>query len=162
MRASMSQLTPRFSSNRAVCEYTERFYLPAADAYRTRAANGGAAGRGIVDWQHQLNEIWHAVQFGAIKSERRGNEHFFEVHVQLDGLDPDTVCVELYADGVGGAAPLHQPMRRVGDVSGAPGSYFYAASVSATRPPSQYTPRIVPYRAGVAVPLEAIQIRWPG
>ena len=42
MRESMARLTPRFSTNRAVCEYTERHYLPAAAAYRARAADGGA------------------------------------------------------------------------------------------------------------------------
>jgi len=44
MRRSMSRLTPRFSANRAVREYTERYYLPAAAAYRVRAANRGARG----------------------------------------------------------------------------------------------------------------------
>ena len=33
MRESMARLTPRFSANRAVCEYTEQHYLPAAAAY---------------------------------------------------------------------------------------------------------------------------------
>ena len=32
MRESMARLTPRFSANRAVCEYTEKHYLPAAIA----------------------------------------------------------------------------------------------------------------------------------
>ena len=38
MRESMARLTPRFSANRAVREYTEQHYLPAALAYRERAA----------------------------------------------------------------------------------------------------------------------------
>jgi glycogen phosphorylase len=49
MRESMARLTPRFSANRAVREYTEQHYLPAAAAYRERAAeqrrNGQANGR---------------------------------------------------------------------------------------------------------------------
>ena len=53
MRESMARLTPRFSANRAVREYTEQHYLPAAAAYRERAANKGAVGRQIVDWQHE-------------------------------------------------------------------------------------------------------------
>ena len=35
MRESMAQLTPRFSANRTVREYTEQHYLPAAAAYRS-------------------------------------------------------------------------------------------------------------------------------
>ena len=34
MRESMARLTPRFSANRTVREYTEQYYLPAAAAYR--------------------------------------------------------------------------------------------------------------------------------
>ena len=44
MRESMAQLTPRFSTNRSVSEYTEQHYLPAASAYRERAADQGAFG----------------------------------------------------------------------------------------------------------------------
>lgn len=44
----MAQLTPRFSSNRTVREYTEQQYLPAAAAYRARAAERGAMGRSMV------------------------------------------------------------------------------------------------------------------
>ena len=51
MRESMARLTPQFSANRAVQEYTEQHYLPAASAYRERAADKGSAGRQMVDWR---------------------------------------------------------------------------------------------------------------
>ena len=38
MRESMARLTPRFSTNRAVCEYTEQHYLSMAKSYLARAA----------------------------------------------------------------------------------------------------------------------------
>ena len=49
MRESMARLTPRFSTNRAVREYTEQYYLPAAAAYRERAADKGAIGVELVE-----------------------------------------------------------------------------------------------------------------
>ena len=54
MRESMARLTPRFSADRTVREYTEQRYLPAATAYRERRADKGAIGRKMVDWQHSL------------------------------------------------------------------------------------------------------------
>ena len=51
IRESMARLTPHFSSNRAVREYTEKFYLPAAEGYRKRAENNGALAKQIVDWK---------------------------------------------------------------------------------------------------------------
>ena len=45
MRESMSQLTPRFSADRTVREYTEKHYLPAATAFLDRSANKGDKGK---------------------------------------------------------------------------------------------------------------------
>jgi len=56
MRESMARLTPHFSANRAVCEYTEQHYLPAAIAYQSRVANKGAVGRQMVDWRHAVEQ----------------------------------------------------------------------------------------------------------
>ena len=56
MRESMARLTPRFSAGRAVREYTEQRYLPAAAAYRLRVANNGAVGKRMVDWRHSLEQ----------------------------------------------------------------------------------------------------------
>ena len=55
MRESMARLTPRFSANRTVREYTEQHYLPAAAAYRERAADKGAVGREVVEWQQAVD-----------------------------------------------------------------------------------------------------------
>ena len=51
IRQSMARLTPQFSANCAVRQYTQEHYLPAAAAYRARAAEKGAVGRLMVDWQ---------------------------------------------------------------------------------------------------------------
>ncbi|HXB33892.1 MAG TPA: alpha-glucan family phosphorylase, partial [Puia sp.] len=41
VRQSMATLTPFFSANRTVREYTEKYYLPGAKAYADRAADNG-------------------------------------------------------------------------------------------------------------------------
>src|SRR6266850_2041651 len=51
VRESMAELTPRFSADRTVREYTEQQYLPAAAAYQARAADNGSMGRQITDWR---------------------------------------------------------------------------------------------------------------
>ncbi len=160
MRESMARLTPRFSANRTVREYTEKHYLPAATAYQLRSDNKGAIGRQIVDWQHGLEQKWAALRFGEMKSEIRGAQHVFEVQVSLNDLDPQAVRVELCADDVMGNPSVRLEMKRVRQLAGASGGYVYSAAVSAARPPSDYTARIIPHRAGVAVPLEVNPILW--
>ena len=160
MRESMARLTPQFSADRAVREYTEQYYLPAATAYRERAANKGAVGRQMVNWQHSLKQKWATLHFGEVKVETRGEQHVFEVQVCLNGLDPQAVRVELYADGAMGGAPVRQGMKRVQPSTGEPREGIYRASVSATRPATDYSARIIPQCAGVAVPLEVDLILW--
>jgi starch phosphorylase len=160
LRESMARLTPRFSANRTVREYTEQYYLPAAAAQRKRAADQGAPGRQIADWRHRLEQEWAALRFGEAKVETQGGEHKFVIQVFLNGLDPKAVQVELYADGINGGSPVRQEMKPAGQLAGAFGGWTYSAVVSAARVAGDYTARVIPYCDGVAVPLEAAQILW--
>jgi starch phosphorylase len=160
MRESMARLTPRFSANRTVREYTEQHYLPAAAAYRERAADNGAMGVELVNRQRSLEQNWSNLRFGEMKVATDGGNHVFEVQVYLSGLDPNTVQVELYADGVNGGAPVRKEMKCVRQPAGASGDYVYSADVSAARPATDYTARVISQHNGAAVPLEATQILW--
>jgi len=160
MRESMARLTPRFSTNRAVREYTEQHYLPAAAAYQARMADQGAPGRQIVDWRHGLDEKWATLHFGEVTVATRGAQHVFQAQVFLLGLDPGAVRVELYAEGVAGGPSVRQEMKVVRQPTDASGAHAYSAAVSAARSPADYTVRVIPGRDGVAVPLEDARILW--
>jgi starch phosphorylase len=160
MRESMARLTPRFSANRAVRDYTEQYYLPAAANYCERAANKGAAGWNIVAWKHTLNEKWGRLGFGKMKIETRGEQHVFEVEIHLADLNPGAVRVELYADGVAGSVPVQQEMKRVRQLDGTSSDSIYSAAVSAIRPSADYTARVIPCCNGIAIPLEDARILW--
>jgi len=157
MRNSMAQLTPQFSSDRAVREYTEHCYLPAAAAYLARAAGRGNAGAKIVEWRSALDETWGTLRFGEVRVETIDQEHAFEVDVHFGNLDPRDVRVELYADGVGDADPVHEPMSLRQESAG---RFTYEASVPAVRKAEDFTARLVPRHSGASVPLEAPHILW--
>ncbi len=160
MRESMAQLTPQFSTNRAVSQYTLQHYLPAATAYLARAANKGSIGVSITKWQLELGQKWKGLRFGEVTWETRGDKHVFEAPVYLDDLNAEAVKIELYANSVNGAAAERIAMSRVRQLIGATNSYAYRAEVPAARPATDYTARIVPYFDGVAVPLETARILW--
>jgi starch phosphorylase len=143
-----------------VREYTEQHYLPAAAVYRKRAADKGAMGKQIVDWRHTLEQKWAAIRFGEIKVETSGQQHIFEVEVYLNDIDPNAVRVELYADGIKGINPERQEMKQARQLAGVVGGYIYSITISATRPATDYTARVIPNYDSVAVPLEAAQILW--
>ncbi|MRR58322.1 MAG: glycosyltransferase family 1 protein [Deltaproteobacteria bacterium] len=160
IRESMARLTPRFSSNRTVRQYTEHYYIPAAVAYRERAADKGAAGVQMVNWRRALERNWANLRFGEAKAGTNEGQHLFEVQVYLNGLEPDAVRVELYAEGVKGGDPVRQEMTRGPKLVGAENGYVYGAQVPATRPATDYTARVIPHHPDSAVPLEASQILW--
>jgi len=160
MRESMARLTPQFSANRAVCEYTEQHYLPAAIACQSRVANKGAVGKQMVDWRHNLDQKWGTLNFGAVKVETRDGKHIIEVQVSLHGLDPKAVRVELFADGIKENLLVRQEMTQLHPLADESGGYVYSATVSATRPPTDYTVRVMPHCDGVAIPLEDARILW--
>ena len=159
MRESMACLTTQYSANRAVREYTEQHYIPAAKAYRERAADKGAVGAQVVDWRQTLEQKWATLRFGEVKVMSDKGNHVFEIEVYLNSLDPNSVRVELYADGTNGNEPIRQEMRRGQQLPDGNG-YYYNAQVPATRPAADYTARVIPHRSGVAVPLEYARILW--
>lgn len=113
MRASMERLRPRFSTNRVVREYTDKYYIPAAAAYRTRAAAHGKLGAELIAWRQALAAHWQEARFGAMRVETHGTDQRVTVTVRLGGLDPEAVRVELYADPVSDGEPERHAMERV-------------------------------------------------
>ena len=160
MRESMARLTPQFSANRAVREYVEKYYLPAATAYRRRAADGGTLGAEILAWRRTVAQHWHEARFGKLEVAIADGRYHFTVEVYLGGLDPDAVRVELYADPIDGQDPARLPLTR-GRRLDAPGNgYAYETLIEASRDADDYTARLIPYHRGAAVPLEAAEILW--
>ncbi|HUA15846.1 MAG TPA: alpha-glucan family phosphorylase [Verrucomicrobiae bacterium] len=160
MRASMAQLTPGFSANRAVRQYTDERYLPAATNFRQRHEHLGSLGADLLAWQADLAKHWPSLRFGSTTVQQQDQQYVFKVQVLLNGLNSEAVRVELYAEGEAGAAAITQTMTRGEPLVGAASGFTYTAIVPATRPAADYTPRLVPQHAGALVPLEAPFILW--
>lgn len=103
---------------------------------------------------------WAELRFGAVKVETRDGKHIMEVPVSLHGLDPNAARVELYAGGVKENHPVRQEMTCLHPLADESGGNVYSATVSAARPPADYTARVMPHCDGVAIPLEHSRIPW--
>jgi starch phosphorylase len=160
MRASMTRLTPRFSANRVVREYTETYYLPLASAYRTRSADKGEAGAQLLAWQRAVAAHWPETRFGDLRVEPQGSDRRVTVPVYLGDLDPKGVRVELYANPLNGGPPERHAMEGGRTSDDARGGYEYSVTISSARPIGDYTPRLIPHHPMASVPLEAPEILW--
>jgi len=159
MRRSMAILTPRFSANRAVREYTETYYLPAAKTYIQRAAGNGIAGTRIAETSYEIDNNWGHLQIGTVRSERKESGLHFYAPVQLNGFDATKISVTLYADGVNGSPAVKIIMDLAGHL-GDDNTRLYEKVVDTTRAASDFTVRIVPHYEDISVPLEDSHILW--
>ena len=160
VRESMARLTPAFSTNRAVRQYTDEHYLSAATAFRQRAENRGSLGADLVAWEADLAKHWSSLRFGSATVQQQGVQYLFQVQVFFDDMNPDAVRVELYAEGEKDASPITQTMNRGELLVGATNGFTYTAVVPTNRPAADYTPRLIPQHVGALVPLEAPFILW--
>lgn len=156
IRNSMATLTPRFSSNRSVREYTERYYLPAAENYLKRIGNGVQPIDQILAWRKQIKEKWGSLRFTSYEVKSDGDLHHFEATCYLDSLSPDSLQVSLFAE----APAENHPMKKVKPLQETPGMYLFQASIQTKRPTSDYTPRIEPFFEGLSIPIESSLILW--
>jgi glycogen phosphorylase len=160
IRASMSRLTPQFSANRVVREYTGTHYVARAKAYCERAKDAGSAIVDLLRWRRTVEEHWPRLRFGSLDVESTGGQHVFTAQVYLDELNLDAVRVELFADATDGGRPQIVEMKRGDPLVGASNAYHYAAAVPSDRPACEFTPRIVPSHPLASVPLECGRILW--
>jgi len=160
MRESMARLTPHFSANRAVHEYTCNFYIPAASAYLERAAETGKMGAELVEWRNALEKKWANLRFGEFNVETNGEYHNFHIQVYLNGIDPEYVRVELHATAIDDGDPVRLEMIRGRQLVGAENGYEYHVKAPAARASGDYTARVIPNMKGASVPLESAKILW--
>ncbi len=178
VRESMARLTPEFSASRTIRDYTEQYYLPAANAFREREASDGTLGKSLTEWKSKLAQHWPEVGFESVTVKpvapadttgatdlaapvpgpASGSE--FSVRIHTGGLDKDSLRVELYCPaGLGGGIELI-PMLQCSDPAGTPDVLAYCVVQPGPRPASDYTVRIIPYHPAAVVPIEVDQIIW--
>ncbi|MBI2801131.1 MAG: alpha-glucan family phosphorylase [Gammaproteobacteria bacterium] len=160
IRASISMLAPKFSSNRMLQQYLNQHYRPAADAFQRRSRNQGLLATELDAWYTNLRQRWHQVRFGTLEIKLADDYWNFYAPVYLGELKSDSIKVELYADPSGAAPRLCQQMQRQAMIPGALNAYVYRTSVRASRPSADFTPRITAYHPEARIPSEAPFILW--
>ncbi len=156
IRESMAALTPQFSANRTVRQYTEEQYIPAAAAYAARLSGDPKA---FLAWQEDIARYWNEVHFGALNVTQQDGDLTFEVEVYLGGLDPSSVRVELYAEPQNGGPVFRQEMQRSATPAVQSGPHTFSTRTPASRAAGDFIPRILPYHP-LALSPEIRRIGW--
>ncbi|MCW5626749.1 MAG: alpha-glucan family phosphorylase, partial [Burkholderiales bacterium] len=98
-KRSIATLLPRFNAARMVSEYLAKFYLPASHQWRRFSDSGFDNARRVAEWKAHVRANWAGVRVRRldtpVKRIAYGEGLRFEVAVQLGGLSPDDVVVEM-------------------------------------------------------------------
>jgi starch phosphorylase len=160
MRNSMACLAPRFSSVRMLQQYVEQAYLPAASLYHRRADRANGVAQDLNRWFQHLQRHWSSIRFGNLSAVTADGQLMVSVSVDLGAIELDSVAVELYASSENEDAPFIEPMVRGERSALGTTAWEYRASVATSRPPEEFTPRVVPRHPEARIPIENPLIAW--
>jgi glycogen phosphorylase len=96
---SISSLLPQYNSTRMVGEYLSKFYLAATKQWRRFSDNQYENASKLSQWKARINQSWREVRLNRrdtpVNRIDYGNSLRFEVGLQLNGLKPEDIVVEL-------------------------------------------------------------------
>ncbi|MEM9115958.1 MAG: alpha-glucan family phosphorylase [Myxococcota bacterium] len=165
MKAGMRQLAPFFNTDRMVRDYCDQYYLAAARQFRV-SIDDPEASRTRVEWKHRIRETWPRVRITRVEgpqAEARVGERFqVEAEVDLAGLSPEDVRVELYHGQVDALNEMTEPSTVPMEPVGTSGNLnrFRGALGLGDSGRVGYTVRVIPSHADILVPHEMTHIRW--
>jgi starch phosphorylase len=107
---SIATLLPRFNTTRMLSDYLSRFYVPASHQYRRYSQDNYAGAKAVAQWKSRVRAAWPQIALRRVDAPKRrigfGESLRFEVSVNLNGLQPDDVVVELlFGRPAGGNMP---------------------------------------------------------
>src|SRR5437868_3360784 len=154
MRESIRSVTPVFNTHRMVKEYTERLYLPAAQAHAEFSRDGYQAAVALSQWKAQMRKDWPQIRITDVQIANQDRQNIqvgdslqVSARVHLGPVDPRHVRVEAYHgeadnDSLRNAAvTLLTERGRVGDN----GDYLYEGAVPAAESGTYgFSVRVIP------------------
>lgn len=106
MKNSMRKLSPQFNTNRMVSEYTEHFYVPLGKHWSTLAEEEFSKTRELVEWSNRVKASWGGVRIVSSSITKNylktGHEEEVEASINLNGLEPSDVAVQVYSGPLDG------------------------------------------------------------
>jgi starch phosphorylase len=136
-KRSIATLLPSFNATRMVGEYVVKTYLPATVQFRKYCDTDFEGARQISAWKNTVHKAWPGVTIrtlGAPKQNIMFKEGVhFEVSVNLNGLNPSDVVVEMLIGHASSKEKLKQSMRyqfAAQEVNAETGEYVYVLELT--------------------------------
>lgn len=167
-KRSMATIIPRFNSKRMVGEYLAKCYLPASRQHVIYSQNQFENSRRVAEWKARVRQAWAGVALRRIDQARTqidfGDSLRFEVAVNLNGLQPEDVVVEILIGFNTNKEPLvsarHYRFECDGSM-GDKGEYLFYTELQPEQCGNlEYHIRVYPCHELLTHPFELGMMRW--
>ena len=106
IKGSLTKLAPMFNTHRMLEDYTNMFYVHAADSYNATSAEDFKLARQLGAWSHKIMENWSQVEVLEMSGPDQeaflwGDEVEIRAKVKIGRLSPDDVGCEVYFGPLG-------------------------------------------------------------
>ncbi len=168
MKSTIGKLVPQYNTQRMVREYARRFYVPSIKLSQRLTDGDLAAAKALTAWKDQVRAAWPAVTVREVVLESPpevavGDPVRVSAVVQLGGLDPKDVAVELYHgptngghEVVKGAVVRMPPAGQATD-----GAWRFTGEIPTGESGAHaFAVRVLPYNETLSHPHETSLIRW--
>lgn len=167
-KRSMATIIPRFNSKRMVGEYLAKCYLPASRQHALYTRDGYANTHLVAVWKARVQSAWPGVVLRRtdplVAEISYGDRLHFEVEINLNGLTPDDVVVEVLMGFNTKKEPLtsarHYRFESAGTVNGSGENRFFTELQPEQCGNLEYRIRVYPYHEFLTHPFEMGMMRW--
>ena len=167
MKASMREVGKRFSSHRMLMEYAENYYFPALRNYRNMAEKAFAPAKDLASYLDRVRREWSKLSISEIHTDaapimQRGDTVNVTARVELAGLAPEDVAVELYHGGISSQGDIVNPERQeMACAKRLDQSWSYHVAVTCSKTGQHgYAVRILPKHPDLVHPFLPGLVRW--
>ena len=167
-KRSIATLLPNFNSTRMVSEYVVNTYAPAARQYRKYCGNNFSGACTVAEWKNAVRRAWPGVTIRRLNTPEQRitfrDEVNLQVSVNLNGLKPDDVVVEMLIGHLSSKEKLKQAMHYPFTAQAAnqeAGEHVFALKMSPELCGKlEYRVRVYPRHEMLTHPLEMGCMRW--
>jgi starch phosphorylase len=168
MKSSIATLCPEFNMHRMVMQYIDGYYVAADARYRRLHHDAAAHTRQFAAWLSRVQAAWPLLAVNVVRESVRelslGKELELWAHVDLNGLAPNDVSVEVLTGRLNADGEIMQPLTTSMSPSGRDdsGREIFLAKVSPSAGSGMYgyAVRVIPNHPDLVTPFVPNLILW--
>jgi starch phosphorylase len=168
MKTCMREIGQSMSSHRMLMDYSNMFYFPALKNYKRIIKDDYAESKALAAYMGKLRSAWNAIHITSIESNarpvmQRGDSLTVTARLELAGLSPDEVQVELYHGAVSNQSrDIRDACRTVMKAVKQDGNvWVYSVRIECTETGQQgHTVRVLPKHTALVHPYRTGLVKW--